>query len=178
MDQIIAGRFHTKDEADRAAAHLSRFMNQADITIFHNNPPGQHDVHPVGGDEDADPGARNAERPATIAAAGLTAGAIGVVVGGPLIGLAAAGVAAYTGSLLSTMNALSDNPALARRHGGIILAVRLAGQNTEERVIRDMEQQGAVDIEKAQGEWSDGTWVDFNPVSRPKLVVQETSVEK
>ena len=178
MDQIIAGRFHTKDEADKAAAHLATFMDKSDISIFHNNPPGQHDVHPLGGDEDADPGARNAERPATIAAAGLTAGAIGVVVGGPLVGLAAAGVAAYTGSLLSTMNALSDNPALARRHGGVILAVRLTGQNTEERVIRDLEQQGALDVEKAQGEWRDGQWVDFSPVSRPRLVAEESATDR
>ena len=53
MDQIIAGRFHTKDEADKAAAHLATFMDKSDISIFHNNPPGQHDVHPLGGDEDA-----------------------------------------------------------------------------------------------------------------------------
>lgn len=178
MDQIIAGRFHTKDEADKAAAYLSSFTDKTDISIFHNNPPGQHGTYALGGDEDEDPGARNAERPATIAAVGLTAGAIGVVVGGPLIGLAAAGVAAYTGSLLSAMNSLSDNPALSRRHGGIILAVRLTGPNTEQRVIRDLEQQGALDIEKTQGEWSDGAWVDFNPVSRPKLVAQEHSVDR
>ena len=36
-------------------------------------------------------------------------------------------------------------------------------------------QLSAVDIEKAQGEWSDGTWADFNPVSRPKLVVGENA---
>ena len=175
VNKIIAGRFQSKEEADSAAARLSTYINQDDLSIFHNNPPGQHGTYPVGGDEDADPGARNAERPATIAAAGLTAGAIGVVVGGPLVGLAAAGVAAYTGSLLSTMNALSDNPAQARRHGGVILAVRLADEGTEQRVISDLEQQGAVDIEKAQGEWSDGTWADFNPVSRPKLVVGENA---
>ena len=114
-------------------------------------------VYSLWGDEDADPGARNAERPATIAAAG---------------------VAAYTGSLLSTMNALSDNPVLARRHGGIMLAVRLTGQNTEERVIRDLEQQGALDVEKAQGEWRDGQWVDFSPVSRPRLVAEESATDR
>ena len=76
------------------------------------------------------------------------------------------------------MNALSDNPALARRHGGVILAVRLTGQNTEERVIRDLEQQGALDVEKAQGEWRDGQWVDFNPVSRPRLVAEESATDR
>lgn len=175
MDQIIAGRFQTKGEADVAAALMVNYVDKDDICIFHNNPPGQHGIYPVGGDEDADPGAREAEGStvASAAAAGLTAGAIGAA-GGPVVALAAAGVAAYTGSLLGALNGLGDDAAPDRgpdrRHGGIILAVRIADPAAEKRIISDLEHQGAVDIEKANGEWRDGDWVDFNPVARPQLV--------
>ena len=175
MDQIIAGRFQTKGEADVAAALMANYVDKDDICIFHNNPPGQHGTYPVGSDEDADPGAREAETPTavTAAAAGLTAGAIGAL-GGPVVALAAAGVAAYTGSLLGALNGLGDDSgsdhAPDRRHGGIILAVRVDDESAGKRVISDLEHQGAADIEKAKGEWRNGDWVDFNPVARPKLV--------
>lgn len=175
MDQIIAGRFQTKDEADNAAAQLSNYIGPQDISIFHNNPPGQHGTYPIGGDEHADPAARDAENPAAIAAAGLTAGAVGTVVGGPLVGLAAAGVAAYGGSLVSTMKGLKDDPEPDRRQGGVFLAVRIAGEDIEARVINELKQQGAADIEKTKGEWQDGAWVDFNPVARPRLIEGQDS---
>lgn len=172
MDQIIAGRFQTKDEADQAARQLADFVDDQDISIFHNNPPGQHGTFPIGGDEHADPAARDAESPGTAAAAGLTAGAVGTAVGGPLVGLAAAGVAAYTGSLLGTMQGLKEEPDTEpdRRQGGIFLAVRVADEAMTQRVISELKRIGAADIEKTMGEWRDGEWVDFNPVARPKLV--------
>lgn len=76
---IIAGRFPTKGEADAVAAGIAQYVESADICIFHNNPPGQHDAYAVGGDEDADPGAEEAGTSAAggALAAGLTAGAIG-----------------------------------------------------------------------------------------------------
>lgn len=49
MELIIAGRFPTKGEADAAAALLSSYVATADICIFHNNPPGQHDAYAAGG---------------------------------------------------------------------------------------------------------------------------------
>jgi hypothetical protein len=57
MDHIIAGRFRTKVDADRAAASLRKFIDTEDICIFQNNAPGQHAAYPIGGDEYADPGA-------------------------------------------------------------------------------------------------------------------------
>lgn len=173
MDQIIAGRFQTKAEADIAAARMANYVGKGDITIFHNNPPGQHGTYPVGGDERKDPDAREAESPNTSAAAGLTAGVIGTVVGGPIVGLAAGGVAAYTSSLVGALNGMEktgedDEP--SRRPGGIILAVRIDSPDTEKRVIFDLQEYGAADIERAYGEWRDGDWVNFNPVEQPKLV--------
>lgn len=175
MDKIICGRFQTKVEADKVAVNLANYVDEEDMTIFHSNPPGQHDAFPIGGDEDADPAARHAESPGTAAAAGLTAGAIGLAVGGPVVGLAAAGVAAYTGSLLGAMQGLKEESSLEpdRRQGGVFLAVRVTRQDVEQRVINELKRIGAADIEKTVGEWRDGTWVDFNPVAVPKLLVNQ-----
>ena len=175
MDHIIAGRFQTKANADAAAAIITRYVDQHDICIFHNNPPGQHGILPMGGDEEASPGADKAQDSSatTAIAAGLVAGAIGMA-GGPVTALAAAGVAAYTGSLLGSMEGADENgtPGTfpAGRPAGVILAVRIAIPANEEFVIGDLRIGGAKDIEKAEGEWRDGDWVDFNPIQAPRLI--------
>ena len=51
----------------------------------------------------------------------------------------------------------------------------LTGNKVYEEWQGKAKQLSVVDIEKAQGEWSDGTWADFNSVSRPKLVVGENT---
>jgi hypothetical protein len=175
MEQIIAGRFHTKGDADVAAALIAKNVAAADICIFHNNPPGQHDAFPLGGDEDEDPAAQGAGKStgSTAVAAGLAAGAIGAL-GGPVVALAAAATGAYVGSLAGAMTGLADHEghphAPARRPVGIIVSVRIAGPGIEKSVIATLRAQGAEDIEQAQGEWRDGDWTDFNPVSAPRLV--------
>lgn len=175
MEQIIAGRFETKVIADTAAAALREFVDDADICIFHNNPPGQHDAYPAGGDEDEDPGAEGAGNSAagTAVAAGLAAGAIGSL-GGPVVAIAAAAVGAYSGSLVGAMSGLGDHEDAPgkqdRRPGGIILSVRIAHPGDEERVIATLRKEGAAGIERAQGEWRDGDWADFDPVASPRLV--------
>jgi hypothetical protein len=180
MERIIAGRFQTKGDADIAAASLVQYIDTADICIFHNNPPGQHDVFSVGGDEDEDPGAEGAGKSAasTAVAAGLTAGAVGAL-GGPVVALAAAAVGAYSGSLAGAMAGLGnqDDKARApdRRPAGILLSVRIANPEYEKRVIATLRSQGAADIEQANGEWRDGDWVDFNPVAAPQLVARAPS---
>ncbi|MDO9451053.1 MAG: hypothetical protein Q7J21_11245 [Rugosibacter sp.] len=175
MDRIIAGRFQTKDDADAVAALLAQYIDAADICIFHNNPPGQHNVFIVGGDENEDPGTKGAGKSAAGAAvaAGLTAGIIGTL-GGPVVALAAAATGAYVGSLAGALDGLrtSDNQPHApeRRHGGIMLSVHIANPENENRVISTLRAQGALDIEQAQGEWRDGDWTDFNPLAVPQLV--------
>jgi hypothetical protein len=95
MERIIAGRFHTKGEADGAAALIVQYADSADICIFHNNPPGQHDQFGAGGDEDEDPGTRGAGRTAagSAVAGGIAGGAVGAV-GGPVVAIAAAATGA------------------------------------------------------------------------------------
>jgi len=178
LQRIIAGRFETKSDADSVAALLAPYVDSSDICIFHNNPPGQHDVLPLGGDEDADPGAEGADKQVvgTALGAGLAAGAIGAL-GGPVIALAAAATGAYVGSLGGALHGLGDDGdkphAPDVRPGGIILSVRIADPLNENRVIETLHAEGAADIEQADGEWLDGDWVDFDPVAVPRLVKKQ-----
>ncbi len=180
MERIIAGRFQTKGDADAAAALLAQYVATSDICIFHNNPPGQHDAYAVGGDEDEDPGAEGAGKPAaaTAIAAGLSAGAIGAL-GGPAVALVAAAVGAYSGSLVGAMHGLSNHDdrlrAPKRRPAGIMLSVHITGPMVERRVVDTLRAHGAADIEQARGEWRDGDWVDFNPVAAPRLLEGATN---
>ncbi|MEO8137324.1 MAG: hypothetical protein ABI831_25500 [Betaproteobacteria bacterium] len=178
MELIIAGRFKTKGEADVAAALIGQYTDAADICIFHNNPPGQHDLFAVGGDEDKDPGTQDAGSHAVggAVATGLAAGAVGAL-GGPVVALAAAGVGAYLGSLAGAMEGAGSPThkpnAPDRRPGGIILSVRIAAPPNEKRVIATLRAQGAADVERADGRWRDGDWTDFNPLAVPRLVENE-----
>ena len=175
MERIIAGRFKTKDDADAVAALMAQYVDSADICIFHNNPPGQHDAYPVGGDEDEDPSAEGADKSAagTAVVAGFAAGAVGAL-GGPVVALAAAATGAYLGSLAGALTGLGPDDgkphAPERRPGGVMLSVRIANPANEKRVIATLRAQGAADVEQAQGEWRDGDWADFNPVAAPRLV--------
>ena len=112
----------------------------------------------------------------TALAAGLAAGAIGLA-GGPVTALAAAGVAAYTGSLVGSLSGADEEkqPLPNRRPAGVILAVRIARPGNEEFVIDDLRIFGAEDIEQAEGEWRDGDWVDFNPHQEPRLIEPKTT---
>jgi hypothetical protein len=183
MERIIAGRFPTKDEADAAAVHLEHDVQTSDICIFHNNAPGQHDAYAVGGvaaggDEDEDPGAAGAGASAANSAvrAGIAAGAIGSLAG-PVVALVAAGIGAYSGAAAGAMEEFGHHEAGApqRRPGGVILSVRIADPANETRVIATLRHQGAADIERADGQWLDGDWTDFNPVAVPQLVEAEAA---
>jgi len=175
MERIIAGRFQTKHDADTVAALIAQYIDTGDICIFHNNPPGQHDTFAVGGDEDKDPGAEGADKSAasTAVAAGLAAGAVGAL-GGPVVALAAGATGAYLGSLAGAMQGVGDHDgkprAPERRPAGIILSVHIANPAQEKRVIATLRAEGAADIERAQGEWREGDWADFDPVAAPQLV--------
>lgn len=59
MSHIIAGHFQTQDEiAEARAALQGAGFGAEDISAFYANPQGQHDVHPLGGDHDDSPGAK------------------------------------------------------------------------------------------------------------------------
>jgi hypothetical protein len=175
MEQIIAGRFQSANDADAVAALLSQYIDTADICIFYNGQPGQHDATAHSGEEDDDSGTQGAGKSsvATALAAGLAAGAIGAV-GGPITALAAAGIGAYAGSLVGALHGMGNhdvNPhAPEHRQAGMMLSVRIANPRNENRIIDTLRAQGAADIERAQGEWRDGDWIDFDPLAAPRLI--------
>lgn len=179
MQRIIAGRFQSKDRADAAAVLLEQYIAKTDICIFHNNPPGQHDALILGSDEDADPGAEGAGKTATntAIATGLTAGAIGAL-GGPVVALAAAATGAYVGAFGGALHGLGDEDskphAADHRPSGVILSVRIADPVNEERVIATLRTEDATDIEQAEGEWLNGDWIDFDPITVPRLVKKQS----
>src|SRR3712207_1942930 len=110
MARIIAGRFETQSQAEHTlqALHAAGFA-QADATSFYLAPPGQHAVHPLGGDAHHDEGTAELGRKAGAAAAigGVTGLALGTATGAALGepgftaagAIAGAGIGGYVGAL-------------------------------------------------------------------------------
>lgn len=187
MAAIIAGRFETQAETDRAIAALAAAGFQGgDYTSFYLNPAGQHAQYPIGGDTHHDEGTKHAGKTAGAAAAigsvtGLALGtATGAAFGEPGLtaaaAIAGAGIGGYVGSLAGGLagshsgdarKATLEEP--VERAAGMMVAVRV-GSGGEEPVLRVLHAHGALDIERAQGEWRDGAWADFDPRRTPDLV--------
>jgi hypothetical protein len=173
MDNIIAARFQTDDEARAAAASLADLVNKSDICVFFNNQPGAHDS-----DRDArSSGDQGAAKGATSGAASgsVVAGTIGTLAGGPAVGALAAAVGGYTGSLAGAASGLPDegeatNKGPHPRPAGMMLAVRVVDTDNSSQLIERLRSYGAADIERAQGKWVNGDWVDFDPATPPQLV--------
>jgi hypothetical protein len=146
---------------------------------FRVNPPGEHDRTPVGGDRHASPGSKGAGKGATAGAAiGAVAGVAAGIAATPLMGpagiIAGAGVGGYTGSLVGGMKE-TDSEAQPDhedvRPAEALVCVNVgAGDVTEEEVIRIFEDCGAQQVERAEGTWAAGEWVDFDAVRPPNLI--------
>jgi len=176
MSTIIAGLFEGIEQAEVAIGALrgGRFAAD-DVCEFANNPPGQHDQFPIGGDENSDPGARHAGGGAA-AGAGVGAGAgaaLGAVVGGPPGAAVGAGLGAYVGSLVGALGGLDgkgSDQRPVRRPAGVMVAVRVDDASEEQAAIEVFTARGAGHIEKAEGQWTQGKWADFDPVTAPHIV--------
>jgi hypothetical protein len=177
MAQILVAQFDDFDAAHAAAADLrSLGIAQGDVEIYHLNAPGQHGEFPIGGDEDADRGARKGDEgqvtgAAIGGAAGLAVGALAIPVVGPVAAAAGLAVGAYTGSLHGAVNTLGeDAPAqhIAPRPAGVRLAVNTLSPAHREHVLATFKRHEARSIEEADGTWREGSWVDFDPVSPPR----------
>ena len=147
------------------------------LASFHNNPPGQHGILPMGGDEHADPEARGVGKRAAAGAgigAGLGAG-VGAAVGGPLGAAAGTGVGALTGALAGTYTGLDQKAdehssnTIERRPAGIIVAVAPPSDMSDETVVRILRDNEPVTVEESEGEVRDGEWKGFNPLAAPRL---------
>jgi hypothetical protein len=170
MARIIAGVFETIDEANAAAEELRRDRFASDgVTVFHLNPPGQHGQYKLGGDEFADPGAKEGDEGAGKGAgAGAVVGGVAGAVGGPAGAAVGAAVGAYTGSVVGAMSGLGDRPSI-ERPAGVMVAVN-AGDDGEKTAVEVLRAHGAQGIERAEGEWRNGDWTDFDPAKAPQYI--------
>ena len=164
MTTIIAGMFDTVHKAEDAMGKLiGGQFGAKDVCTFANNPPGQHDAFPIGGDENEDPGSKHADGDAGKGAAvGLGTGA---AVG--------AGIGAYLGSLAGALHGMEgrgtqEDP--VGRPAGIVVAVRIESGKAEQSAISTLQTYGAIHVEKAEGQWNDGKWIDFDPLSMPVIL--------
>ena len=180
MATIIAGGFDVYSKTQAALQRLREAgVAEDNMCEFRINPAGEHDQTPVGGDRDESPGAYSADRGAGKGAAiGAAIGTAAGVAATPLLGpagiIAGAGVGGYTGSLVGGLGQVSQEAQPDHedvRPAEAMIAVNVDGGSiTAGELVRLFEECGARQVEQAEGEWLDGEWKDFDPVSRPQLI--------
>ena len=192
MSTIIAGRFDTQEQAEKVCASLQDAgFSEDHISQFYVNPHGQHAIYPIGGDESASPGSKDSGHGALVgggigAAAGVAAGIAAIPVVGPIGAVVGAGIGAYTGSLVGAMKEtdkdsevdeiVEETPPkeqqLTERHAGVHVAVKVTADNRSD-AIRVLHKHQAAGLEEAQGELTNGEWVDFDPRKAVKLLPED-----
>ncbi|HWM40906.1 MAG TPA: hypothetical protein VNP36_00585 [Burkholderiales bacterium] len=177
MSRIICGIFDRSLDADAALEELKREgLRRSEVDAFYVSPPGQHGMTPVGGDAPhSSEGSRTAGIGAGLGAAiGAVAGAVaGWAVSGDL-GLVViplgAGLGAYLGSFAGSLARVrgGNREAASVEHpveprGGRMIAVNVDRAGTEKRAIEILRRHAARDLRRAEGEWANGSWRDFDP---------------
>ena len=186
MTTIIAGGFATNDDAQRAMTRLrERGVSEDSLCGFRVNPPGEHDGTPIGGDHPESPGATHAgggslKGAAIGAVAGAAAGAVASTALGPVAIAGGAGVGAYTGALVGALGSMDRRTHRDDvRPAENLVAVNVgAGEIAADQAIALFEECGALQVEQAEGTWSDGAWSDFNPTTPPHLIHSTSDVER
>jgi hypothetical protein len=180
--KILMAQFDDFEHAERVREDLLRMgLAGTDIETFMLNAPGQHDRYPIGGDKYADEEAQTGDQGAAAGAtmggaAGLAAGLAALPVVGPLAAGVGVAIGAYAGSLAGAVSEMGDEPgvpkvaAVRERPAGVRVAVRADPPENRSRIIEVFDRHGAKSIEEADGEWRDGTWADFDPISVPHWV--------
>ena len=183
MSIIIAGHFQTQDEADAATSALSQAgFTEARLSTFYLSQAGQHDMTPIGGDNQLSPGAK--ETPMGVLQGGATGGAIGAAVGaatipltGPIGPIVGGLVGAHVGSLFSftKMKEAGEGEEggrapIEQRKAGMLVAVAFDDAGDESRAVEVFRRLGAVQIERARGNIVDGDWADFDASLPPDIV--------
>lgn len=183
MSLIVAARFTAFADAEKAAQALfGNGFQEADVSIFFVNPPGMHHALPAGGDRYADDSAK-ASHLSLITGAGIGA-VVGIAIGSglvvmmslqPTIAAITGGIGAYLGSLMGALKGMRASPQrrsqgapMDTRPSGVLLAVHVEA-GTESFASRLLKEHGGKDVERANGRWHNGKWVDFDPVNPPVL---------
>ncbi len=177
MSRIVAGRFDRTTDADAALAALRQEgFTDKDVDSFYVGPPGQHDMTRVGGDAPhASAGSRQAGYGGLVGA--LIGGLVGLVAGwvvaaeyGVIAVLLAAALGAYIGSFAGGMarvrggrksEASIEHP--VEPLGGRMIAVNVDRPGADARAIDVLRRHRARNIGRAEGDWRDGAWRDFDP---------------
>jgi len=172
MSRIVAGRFDRNVDADAALDALKRDgFSRAEVDAFYVGPPGQNARTPIGGDAYSDAGSAGAGRYGAI---GAVAGAAAGLIIGSLIGMHqaffAAGLGALVGAFAGIMvslhggtrrEATPEHPVESR--GGRMIAVCVDRAGTEALAVQALRLNNARDIGRAEGDWRDGSWRNFDP---------------
>lgn len=177
MSRIVAGRFDRTLDADAALEALKREgFSRGEVDAFYVGPPGQNAMTDVGGDAPhASEGSRHGGVAAALGAAiglvvGLAAGWLGVVnLGRPSVPFAAllgAFVGAFAGALASFHGgrrelASAEHP--VEPLGGRMIAVCVDRPGSERAAVEVLRSNNARDVGRAEGQWRDGGWRDFDP---------------
>jgi hypothetical protein len=183
MSTIIAGHFELQDDVERARRALvdAGFSNER-ISGFYLSQPGQHDLTPIGGDNQHSPGAKEspqglAQGAATGAAVGVAAGAATSPVTGPLGPIVGGLLGAHVGSLFSfsKMKEAGEREEGGRapvenRPAGMLVAVAFDEPDLEGQAVELLRGLGAHHIERAKGNIVDGDWADFDASVPPDII--------
>lgn len=183
MSNIIAGRFQTQEEVVDAIAELERLgIARAAISSFYVNPAGQHDLYPIGGDQDKSKGAKETGRGVVEGASaggvvGVALGAAALPVAGPVGPVVGGLVGGYVGSLVGSMHATKERGEAEEggenrevtRKAGMMVAVATASLQQEHDVLALLKSLRADAIERSDGTIVDGDWEDFDPLSAPQF---------
>ncbi len=169
MGKSIVGLVTTWDEAEKIKrALVSQGFRNEEINSGFDNPDGQQDKYPIGGDEYADPGARKGGKGAAM---GMIIGAIiGAIAGfsismipgfldtipaiGLILGVLGAGIGAYTGSMaggVEKMGSEKESPRLQNKPastGEVFIAVNARDNQAEQLAMRVLRENGARDVKQ------------------------------
>jgi hypothetical protein len=180
MPNIIAAQFDDFPHAEAALSDLTKSaaLSTTDVDHVVLGAPGRHDRYPIGGDENADTGAVDGDKGAVSGAAigtavGAVSGLAATAVLGPLGAAATAAVGAYGGSLAGALGKMGehDKAEAPPRPAGVMVMVHAPTWASRAVALNAFERNGARSIEEADGQWREGTWADFNPVSTPRWLV-------
>jgi len=176
MSHIVAGRFENAIDADAAVEDLKRHgFAASEIESFYLAPPGQHGLFEAGGDAHSDAGSRFAGLGAIAGAAG--GAALGFVVGSVATmdfaapaTLLCAGIGAYVGAFAGALGKLRGGrrAEATREHpiepaAGTMVAVNVDRPESEARALAVLRSHDARELGRAEGEWRNGSWRDFDP---------------
>jgi hypothetical protein len=177
MSRIICGMFDRTLDADAALEEFKHEgFQRSEVDAFYVSPPGQHAMTPLGGDAPhASEGSRTAGIGAGLGAAlGAVVGAAGGWIVSGDLGLVViplgAGLGAYVGSFAGSMARVrgGSRSAASVEHpveprGGRMVALNVDRPGTEKRAIEILKRHRARDVRRAEGEWANGSWRDFDP---------------